>query len=410
MFTLDSYNNIRGTNFAATPANVALIEKLNATGATEDAVRAWTKPAGHGVHELRAIVSYFKSMNKGTTPAPRKVEKTPAPAPAKEQPAKATPAATPATNNADALIAALNNVLKAPALDEDAIKSIIDTRVAAAVEDAIKNSGATRKIEVKTADGTRVVSGTTHKEFEHILTYLANGDNVYMYGPAGTGKTHMAQQLAEALNLDYYYCGQLTQEYQFTGFTDANGRYQETPFYKAWTEGGLFFFDEIDRSFAEVLTKLNGALANGICDFPAPVGVVKKHPNFRCLAAGNTIGRGACGGYVAANALDAASLDRFSAKIKVDYDKRVEDAISEEAAEFVRVMRKAAGLAGLDVILSYRAIQGLAKYEPIFGAKAVIEDTITATLNTDDIAILKHDINMVNLAARGNKYALAFAA
>jgi len=396
--TLERYNELRGTHFGATESNIRLIEKLNALHVSEEEVKAYRLPEGSRQHELRECCAYYKKARGGKAPA------SPAPAPVKEaRPAAAAPA--PAAGSAEALIEALNGVLKAPALDETAIRAIVD----AAVNDKLQNVKPDR-IEIATARGLHEVKGTTHKCFEEVVTYLSNGEAVYLYGPAGTGKTHLAQQAAEALGLEFHYSGQLSQEYKFTGFTDANGRFQPTPFYKAWTEGGLFFLDEMDRSFPEVLTDLNGALANGIFDFPAPIGIKKMHPDFRCMAAGNTIGRGATGLYTAANVLDASSLDRFTAKIEVTYDKRIEDAINAEAADFVRVLRKAASLAGMDVVLSYRAIKGLAKFVDVFGPDKVIKDVITATLNADDINILKAAPGLQRLKESGNRYAAAFAA
>lgn len=72
----------------------------------------------------------------------------------------------------------------------------------------------------------------------------------------------ICQQVAEALGLDFYFTNAVTQEYKLTGFIDANGNYQETQFYKAFTKGGLFFLDEMDASIPETLIILNAAIAN----------------------------------------------------------------------------------------------------------------------------------------------------
>ena len=412
MLTLEKFNQIRGAHFAATEANNALIEKLNKLQATEAEIAAlgYTKPFPRGFHELRQAASDItKARKAGKAPAPAAApadDPAPVPAPVqtKAAPAPVKPAAPAAADDsAAALVAALNSVLKAPAINREDIQKMIDEGIARTIA-GIKPD----RIEVKTAKGINTVTGTRHKSFEEILTYLANDRPVYIYGPAGTGKTHMAAQLAQALGLSFYYSGQLSQEYKFTGFTDANGHFQETPFYKAWTEGGLFFFDELDRSFPEVVTDLNGALANGLFDFPAPIGQVKRHPDFRCLAAGNTLGAGATRIYTAANALDGSTRNRFL-KVEVDYDKAIEDSIDKEAAEFVRVLRKSAGLAGLDIILSYRTIQSLAQFGGIVGIGKAIKAAITAELSRDDINILKRDGALQALASAGNKYAAAFA-
>ena len=394
MLTIDLYNQLRGTHFAATDHNMALINKLNSLGVTELEVKNYKMPAGSRQHEMRQMASDLAKTHKTPT--------TPAATPATKEEPKMPKTTQNATQSAEALIAALNGVLTAPALNEEEIKAIVEK----AVEERLKTARPTR-IEVATAKGVNPVQGTLHKRYQDIINFVSNGMPVYLYGPAGSGKTHLAAQIAEGLGLNFYYSGQLSQEYKFTGFTDANGRFQPTPFYKAWTEGGLFFLDEMDRSYCDVLTDLNGALANGIFDFPAPIGVKKMHPDFRCLAAGNTLGRGADGLYVAANALDASTLNRF-VFVDMDYDPAIEDAIDKEAAEFVRVMRKSASLAGLDIVLSYRQITTLAKFADILGIAKTIKAAITAPLSKDDINILKRDNAMLALASAGNKYAKAF--
>lgn len=394
MLTIELYNQLRGGHMAATEHNLALINKLNSLGVTEAEVKAYRLPPGCRQHELRQMAADFAKTHKASgTPAATPAEPV---APIKEEKIMAT-----GNEKTAALIEALNGLL-APSVDLEELRKMVDQ----AVEDKVKDVRPI-KLEVKSPKGINVVEGTLHKAFEEVLTYVSGGDAVYLYGPAGSGKTHMAAQIAKALGLEFYYSGQLSQEYKFAGFTDANGHYQPTPFYKAWTKGGLYFFDEFDRSLADVCTDLNGALANGIFDFPAPIGTVEKHPDFRCLAAGNTIGRGATGVYVAANALDGSTLDRFM-PVEMTYDTRVEDAIDKDAAAFVRAIRKASATAGLDIILSYRTITKLAKYSEIVGMAKILKAAITAPLSKDDVNILKRDAEVQALASVGNKYAKAF--
>lgn len=406
MLTIELYNQIRGTRFAATEHNLELINKLNALGVTEEEVKAYRLPEGSRQHEMRQMASDYAKTRKMPKGVP---DSTPEPKAEPTEP-KEVKMTTPTPNNsAEALIAALNGVLKAPSLNKEEIEAIVKAVAKETVDKALKDSAVTR-IEVKLPNGKiHEIKGTTHQKFKRVLEYISRGKAVYLHGPAGTGKTVLAQQIAEALGFKFYYSGQLSQEYKITGFTDANGHYQPTPFYYAWTEGGVFLLDELDRSFADVVTFLNGALANGIVDFPAPIGMKKMHPDFRCIAAGNTLGRGSDGLYTAANQLDASTLNRFLF-VGVDYDKKIEDAIDKEAADFVRVMRKAAGLAGLDIVLSYRQITSLAELAPVVGTAEIIEDAITAPLSKDDIIILKNDRGIRALADKGNKYALAFAA
>lgn len=69
-----------------------------------------------------------------------------------------------------------------------------------------------------------------------------------MVGPAGSGKTTIASQVAQALGLDFYCYGAISQAFEFLGYYDANGKYVETDFYRAFKHGGLVLMDEMDAS------------------------------------------------------------------------------------------------------------------------------------------------------------------
>ena len=97
-----------------------------------------------------------------------------------------------------------------------------------------------KTIEVKTETETKKVMGSTHHEFETILKLVAADIPVFLTGPAGCGKNVICKQIAEALGKEFYFSNAVTQEYKITGFIDANGKYQETQFYKAFTQGGAF--------------------------------------------------------------------------------------------------------------------------------------------------------------------------
>ena len=82
-----------------------------------------------------------------------------------------------------------------------------------------------------------------------------------------------------------------TSESRLFGYMDATGNYVKTRFYDCYVDGGVFVIDEADNASANLLTALNGALANGTGAFPC--GNMKRHPDFVCLATGNTSGWGA---------------------------------------------------------------------------------------------------------------------
>ena len=233
------------------------------------------------------------------------------------------------------------------------IESQIMAGVEQKVKDFIKNEYGTLERKVVTVvDGKKVELGEgeiLHEKFDTICKFVANNEPVFLTGQAGTGKNVLCQQVAKALGLDFYFTNAVTQEYKITGFTDAMGVFHETQFYKAFKNGGLFMLDEMDASIPEVLIILNAAIANRYFDFPAPIGYVEAHQNFRVVSAGNTYGLGANYDYVGRNQLDMASLDRF-AMVKVDYSRAIELRVAngnEELVNFCEDFRKASVKAGV---------------------------------------------------------------
>lgn len=277
------------------------------------------------------------------------------------------------------------------------------------VKDFIKSEYGTLERKVITVvDEKKVELGEgeiLHEKFDTICKFVANNEPVFLTGQAGTGKNVLCQQVAKALGLDFYFTNAVTQEYKITGFTDAMGVFHETQFYKAFKNGGLFMLDEMDASIPEVLIILNAAIANRYFDFPAPIGYVEAHPNFRVISAGNTFGLGANYDYVGRNQLDMASLDRF-AMVKVDYSEAIELKVAngnEELASFCRDFRKSAIKSGVRVVVSYRAIGRLAKMEQLFDLKEAIETCLTKSLEKDDLNVIKS-----NLENKSGKYYRAF--
>lgn len=275
------------------------------------------------------------------------------------------------------------------------IESQIMAGVEQKVKDFIKSEYGTLERKVVTVvDGKKVELGEgeiLHEKFDTICKFVANNKPVFLTGQAGTGKNVLCQQVAKALGLDFYFTNAVTQEYKITGFTDAMGVFHETQFYKAFKNGGLFMLDEMDASIPEVLIILNAAIANRYFDFPAPIGYVEAHPNFRVVSAGNTYGLGANYDYVGRNQLDMASLDRF-AMVKVDYSRAIELRVAngnEELVNFCEDFRKASVKAGVRCVISYRAIGRLAKMEQLFDLKEAIATCLTKSLEKDDLNAIK---------------------
>lgn len=265
-----------------------------------------------------------------------------------------------------------------------------------------------KRLEVKTEYKTNVVEGATHEKFEEVLRMVSADVPVYLTGKAGTGKNVICQQVAKALGLDFYFTNAVTQEYKLTGFIDANGAYHPTQFFKAFTNGGLFFLDEMDASVPETLIILNAAIANRYFDFPT--GRVRANPKFRVIAAGNTLGTGADINYTGRYSLDRASLDRF-ALVQIDYSREIENAITGSNADLVNFahrFREATDAAGVECLCSYRAITMINKLEQVFdNLSDVMEASLVKGMDRDSLHILQKLISdMSDMSA--NKYAKVF--
>lgn len=294
--------------------------------------------------------------------------------------------------------------LIAKSVAEISVGSVLE-KAKPVIDDYIKSTyGMLPKvIEVKTEKEVKKVSGCVHKEFETILKLISADIPVFLTGPAGCGKNVICKQAAEALGLEFYFTNAVTQEYKLTGFIDANGRYHETQFFKAFTEGGVFMLDEIDASTPEVLVILNAAIANRYFDFPT--GRVSAHQDFRIVAAGNTFGTGADVEYTGRYQLDASSLDRF-AIIEVDYDKDVEMAIADndkEIIDFVHSLRNAIKELDLKFTVSYRAIERLRKLKTLLGTDKAIKIAVMRSMGLDDAKMIAR-----NIKSTANEYCATF--
>lgn len=251
-----------------------------------------------------------------------------------------------------------------------------------------KNAGTGSVINV-VVDGKKTTTKTEQvldPNFANILKLVAAHENVYLYGPAGSGKNTIAEQIAEALGVEFYYQNTLVTKFDVSGYKNAQGEYEETPFYKAWKNGGLFFADELDNSTAEAIIALNAALANGYYTFPNSGEKVAKHPDFYCIAAGNTNGQGATEEYCGRYQMDESSRDRF-AFIEIDYNAKVEESICGghlDILEFVRDLRSVTKSLQIKLICGYRAISRLAKFYDL-NTKFVLDSFIFKGLAVDDI-------------------------
>lgn len=300
-----------------------------------------------------------------------------------------TTAATATTANELQQAAALLQLLKGNGNDNaareriDAITAKVE-ELAAQVE-ALKNQPA-KVHEIRLPETSGKVEGITHPKYDEVMAMIAEGENVYLYGPAGSGKNVLCAQIAKGLGIPFYYQNTVLTKFDLSGFKNAVGDFEKTEFFEAFTQGGLFMLDEVDNSTAEAMVALNAALANGYYSFPG-IGRVDVHPDFRCIAAGNTIGTGADSAYCGRYKLDASSRDRFCFE-GIDYCEEIENAITAGddtgIIVFVHDLRRAVKEVGAEIILGYRGIARLHKWQKVFGFKKCLKKFITKGLEEVD--------------------------
>jgi MoxR-like ATPase/outer membrane murein-binding lipoprotein Lpp len=179
--------------------------------------------------------------------------------------------------------------------------------------------------------------GLVHARFERVYKLASLRQNVMLVGPAGCGKTQLAEMVADALGLSFSFlsCSAGMSESQLQGWllpTGDSGQFSYVPaaFVTAYENGGVFLLDEIDAADENLLLVINSALANGKFAIPQRYdnSVAKRHADFCMIAAANTYGNGADRVYAGRNQLDGATLDRFrTGMVTMGYDANVESAL-----------------------------------------------------------------------------------
>lgn len=151
-----------------------------------------------------------------------------------------------------------------------------------------------------------------------VVWFMESSDPLYIFGPAGSGKTSLIKQLAAKLNYPVFditghgrlefpdMVGHLTVE-------DSNMSFQYGPLALAMKFGGLFLLNEIDLLDPATAAGLNGILDGDPLCIPENGGeVIKPHPLFRFAATANTNGSNdETGLYQGTLRQNLAFMDRF---------------------------------------------------------------------------------------------------
>lgn len=294
--------------------------------------------------------------------------------------ASSTPSA-PAAAGVPQPVAQAANALQLPLMDATAASQGLATMFASLLMGAIKSPDvekmvidavkevATQKIprpmEVKFQESS-VVIDNVHNKFTVVLERLKATKNIMLVGPAGCGKSHLAEQVAESLGLDYssVSCSSDMSSSVLTGWLlpSDGGKFEYAPsdFINLYENGGVFLLDEMDAADPSILLIINQALANGRITIPQRKGntVVKRHPNFIAVAATNTFGRGGNLMY-SRERLDESTIDRFrSGMIELDYDPELEaKLVDSEVLEWGLAVRERIITARLKRVISTRFLR-----------------------------------------------------
>ena len=239
--------------------------------------------------------------------------------------------------------------------------------------------------------------GVQHKLFPTLLRAMQARKhhdntrlNIWLAGPAGSGKTSAAKMAAKALGLPFGFCGALDAKYDLSGFINAHGQCVHTDFRDKYINGGVFLLDELDSWNPAAQLWLNAALANTECAFPD--GTHERNMNFSCIGAANTWGLGGDNDYVGRTKLDAAFLDRFTVKLDWQYDEDLELALTPcvEWTRMIQGMRANAKRYGIKTIISPRkSIDGYALLQVGFTTEEALAITVFAGLSADNVKLLR---------------------
>lgn len=268
------------------------------------------------------------------------------------------------------------------------VQKQIDETVTGEFAELRKQAQKNAKLDVTINKQTNTVSGLRHMQLEQLIKITSLRLPVLLVGMAGTGKTHAAEQVAQAHGLEHYTMsvGAQTSKSDIIGFIHANGGYVPTLFRKAYEEGGVFLMDEIDAGNANVLIQVNAALSNGMGAFPDKM--VKRHPNFVFIASANTYGTGMNRQYVGRNQLDAATLDRFTI-IDWDVDASLEESLSVgndglKWYETVKTVRNFVAKHNIRALITPRATQkGSALLQHGFSIEEVVPAVLLGSIPDD---------------------------
>ncbi len=185
--------------------------------------------------------------------------------------------------------------------------------------------------------------------WDEVYKLVKAGQNVLIFGPAGCGKSRLAQEIAHTLDANFFtisFSGGLrySQVYGSTHIKDGNSEWVPSAFIKAIQEPGLILLDELCSCDAEVAKGINAITEPNSRSWLSPNGRVKVHEGVKFIACDNTSGRQINRQYTGSQRQDDSTLDRFPLTFHMNYDPTVEKQIVKafgiKSADSIKLLKK----------------------------------------------------------------------
>lgn len=235
---------------------------------------------------------------------------------------------------------------------------------------------------IRVNDGdVKKLKNAAHPNLVELISVIKAGLQPLLVGPSGCGKTYVAEQVSEALKLEFgHLCFSAgVSETWLYGRQTPNG-FIEGDFSRLYRDGGVFLADEIDAADSNLLLTLNTALANGHLYNPISGQRIERNENFVFIGGANTFGKGGNNVYTGRNRLDGATLNRFTV-IRVGYIPEVEAVLcpNTEIREKLQSLRVELDKRGASEIISYRDFEKASSLLALQWSQKKILDTLTAS-------------------------------
>jgi MoxR-like ATPase len=172
------------------------------------------------------------------------------------------------------------------------------------------------------------------KCYDEIYHLVRSRVNVLLTGPAGCGKSRMAEEIAKGLEVDFHaisFSGGMryAQVFGTTQLKDGESEWKPAELLEAIQKPGVILLDEVFAGDPDVLLGVNSMLEPNSRKILTPIGEIAVHDECRFIGAANTSGRTISRQYTGAQRSDDSLLDRFVQE-NVDYEPKTERKILEK--------------------------------------------------------------------------------